>query len=46
MIGEWLNRLRFLFFRRKPEALDDELQFHLDLSVERNIAAGMTADEA
>jgi hypothetical protein len=46
MIREWMNRLRFLFSRRKPEALHEELQFHLDLSIERNLAAGMTTEES
>jgi predicted permease len=46
MIREWMNRLRFLFSRRKPEALHEELQFHLDLSIERNLAAGMTTEDA
>jgi predicted permease len=46
MIAEWLTRLRSLLLRRNPEALDEELQFHIEQSIERNIAAGMTAEEA
>jgi len=46
MIVEWLTRLRSLLLRRNPHALDEELQFHLEQSIERNIAAGMTAAEA
>ena len=46
MIRESLTRIRFLFSRRKPDELDDELRFHVEQSTERNIAAGMTAKEA
>ncbi|HUD12825.1 MAG TPA: ABC transporter permease [Terracidiphilus sp.] len=46
MMNEWLTRLRFLFTRRKTDELEEELRFHVEQSVERNIAAGMTAEEA
>jgi hypothetical protein len=40
-------RLRSLFFRTRVEQeLDDEFQYHLDREVERNIEAGMTAEDA
>lgn len=44
----WLKlRWRGLFHRRAHEAaLDRELQYHLDMLVAENIAAGMSADEA
>jgi len=29
MVKEWWARSRFLVMRRKPEELDEELQFHL-----------------
>jgi putative ABC transport system permease protein len=43
---EFLTRLRFFFSRRPQDALDEELQFHLEQSIEANIAAGMTQEEA
>ncbi len=46
MIGEFLTRLRFLVWRRKPGELDEELEFHIAQSLDRNIAAGMPPDEA
>jgi putative ABC transport system permease protein len=46
MINEWLTRIRFFFVRRKPDELDEELRFHVEQSVERNVTAGMTMDEA
>jgi predicted permease len=46
MIKEWLSQIRFMFLRRKPDVLDEELQFHLDQSIERNKAAGMAPVEA
>ncbi|MGO9336218.1 MAG: ADOP family duplicated permease [Terracidiphilus sp.] len=46
MIKEWLSQLRFMFLRRKADVLHEEIQLHLNLSVERNMAAGMTAEEA
>jgi len=46
MMNEWLTRLRFLFTRRKTDELEEELRFHVERSVEGNIAAGMTPEEA
>ena len=46
MIAEFFTRLRFLFTRRKPADLDEELAFHIEQSALRNIAAGMSPDEA
>jgi putative ABC transport system permease protein len=46
MIPESLMRLRFLLWRPKPEEFDEELRFHLEQSTDRNMAAGMTANEA
>jgi predicted permease len=46
MMGEWFSQLRFFIARRPAAELDEELQFHLDHSIEANIAAGMTPDEA
>jgi len=46
MMLKWLSTFPFVFLQRKRDALNEELQFHLDLSIERNIAAGMTAEEA
>ncbi len=46
MIMAWLNQLRFMFLRRKQDVLREEIQLHLDLSIERNRSAGMTAEEA
>jgi predicted permease len=46
MIGEALTRLRFLFTRRPPDDLDDELRFHIDHVIQANLAAGMSPEEA
>jgi putative ABC transport system permease protein len=46
MIKEDLTRLRFLFLRRKPNELDEELEFHVRQSTERNLASGMIPKEA
>ena len=46
MIGEALTRLRFLFTRRPPDELDDELRFHIDKAIQANLAAGMSPEEA
>ena len=46
MMREFLTRVRFFFFRRKPAELEDELQFHLEQATESNNAAGMTPEEA
>jgi len=45
-MSELWKRVFLVFSRRKPEELDDELRFHLEQSVERNAATGMTAQEA
>jgi predicted permease len=42
-----LIRLRMFFDRKRAgERLQDELRFHLELQVEKNIAAGMSAEAA
>jgi putative ABC transport system permease protein len=46
MANKFLNWLRILLIRRKPGELDEELRFHVEQSVERYVAAGMTPDEA
>ena len=46
MVKDLLTKLRFLLTRRKPEELDEELQFHLERATEERIAAGMDATEA
>jgi putative ABC transport system permease protein len=46
MANGFLNWLRLLLIRRKPGELDEELRFHVEQSVERYVAAGMTPDEA
>ena len=46
MMREFLTRVRFFFFRRKPAELEDELQFHLEQATEFNLAAGMDPEEA
>lgn len=46
MIMEMLTRLRFLLSSKRGTELDEELRFHLEQSVEENIAAGMTPEEA
>jgi predicted permease len=46
MTWGWLSRSRSLFLRRNLDVLDEELRFHIEQSAERNIAAGMTAEEA
>lgn len=48
---EWLNAVvnsaRALFRRRRAEqALNEELQFHVERQIEQNLAAGMRSDEA
>ena len=45
MITEALTRVRFLIFRKKPNELDEELEFHLEQAIAANLAAGMTAEE-
>src|ERR1022692_321881 len=43
----FFHRLRALFRKEElNEALSDELAFHLEKQIERNIAGGMSAEEA
>jgi predicted permease len=51
MMREWLTRMRFLVRqtlrrRGRQSELDEELQFHVEQSIEANVAAGMPAEEA
>ena len=46
MMTEFLTRLRFLFFRKRRAEVDDELQFHLELSIAAKVAEGLSAAEA
>ena len=46
MLSEWFSRLRFLIAGKKRAAVDEELQFHLELETEANVAAGMSPAEA
>ena len=46
MISELLARLRFLILRKKRIELDQELEFHLQRSIEFRMAAGEGAAEA
>jgi predicted permease len=46
MMSELLTRLKFLVRRRGQSELDEELRFHVEQSIESNMAAGMTAEEA
>jgi predicted permease len=46
MMKQWWTRLRFLVLRRPHAEVDEELRFHVEQSIEANIAAGMTAAEA
>jgi macrolide transport system ATP-binding/permease protein len=40
-------RLRSIFRRTQVERdLDDELQYHLDMKIEENVAKGMSGEEA
>jgi putative ABC transport system permease protein len=45
-LNEMLTRLRYLFRPKPTTALDEELQFHLEQSIEANLAAGMEPAEA
>jgi hypothetical protein len=45
-LASFLTRLRFLFTRRPPDDLDDELRFHIDQAIQANLAAGMSPEEA
>jgi hypothetical protein len=46
MMSGWWKWVQLVFPRRKPEEVDDELRFHLEQSFQRNMTAGMTAEEA
>ena len=47
MIASFLVRLKALVFRRTAEAeLDEELRYHLEREIERNIANGMSPSDA
>ncbi|HEV2326265.1 MAG TPA: ABC transporter permease [Terracidiphilus sp.] len=46
MIRELLTRVRFLFFRKKRNELDNEIQFHLEQAIAAKLAAGQSAAEA
>jgi predicted permease len=46
MVTELLARLRLLISRRPQSEVDEELRFHIEQSVARNVAAGMPAEEA
>lgn len=45
-VRELLSRLRFLFSRKPPGDLDEELAFHLEKSIEQKIETGLTPGEA
>ncbi len=46
MITELWTRMKFWASRRFQDELKDELRFHVEQSIERNIAAGMEPQEA
>src|ERR1035438_1289143 len=46
MVKELLTRMRFFVTRGQQGDLDEELRFHVEQSIETNIASGMTAEEA
>jgi putative ABC transport system permease protein len=46
MMREFLTWLKFLILRRPRSELDQELRFHVEQSTERNVAGGMTSEEA
>ncbi len=47
MVHELWNRLESRVRRRNVDAeMDDELRFHLEMQIERNMAAGMSPEEA
>jgi len=47
MLSDLIFRLRSLFRRRAVEnELDDELQFHLEQQVEKNVRSGLTREDA
>jgi predicted permease len=46
MLSEWYARVRFFFAGKRRAEVDDELEFHIDLQMEENLAAGMPRAEA
>jgi putative ABC transport system permease protein len=46
MMREIFARMRFLLSRRRRGDLDDELQFHIEQSVQANIVSGMSLERA
>ncbi|HLY41942.1 MAG TPA: ABC transporter permease [Terracidiphilus sp.] len=46
MIAELLTRLRFLFSRKEPGEMGQELQFHVEQAIAEKMAAGVSAAEA
>ena len=42
MITEFLARIRFLIFRKKPSEFDDEMRFHLEQSIAAKQRAGLS----
>ena len=47
MLSEFVTRLRALVFRKGTDAdLDEEMRYHLEREVERNVANGMTPADA
>jgi predicted permease len=46
MISELLTRLRFLLSRSRQSDLDEELQFHVEQSIQEKIAHGTSPEEA
>src|ERR1700692_1118322 len=46
VIAEFLSRLRFFVFRKKPGELEDELRFHLEQSIAAKVATGISSVEA
>ena len=47
MFTTFVVRLRSLVARRGTDAeLDEEIRYHLDREIERNMAAGMSSDDA
>jgi predicted permease len=46
MIPNYILRLKLLVSARPASEVDEELSFHIEQSVARNMAAGMTADQA
>src|SRR5689334_7089545 len=47
MIATFIVRLKALLFRRMADAeLDEELRYHLEREIERNVASGMSPADA